>query len=141
MAILLLLGLLVAAAEHASNVAAGTLDAVSGTVGDALGAVSNTGDGAVHSTSAGDVGGGVTTAVVLALAFGAVDALLGGEVADGLEKTALADLTGGEVVDAVLEGVDLLDAGDLCLVKVLWRWSVSDIMWEAVYQEHLRLAA
>jgi hypothetical protein len=35
-----------------------------------------------------------------------------------LEETALADLAGGEVVDAVLEGVDLLDAGYFALVEV-----------------------
>lgn len=59
----------------------------------------------------------VAPAVVLALALGAVDALLGDCVADGLQQAVLAKLAGDEVVDAVLELVDLLDAGDLGLVE------------------------
>lgn len=63
----------------------------------------------------------VAPAVVLALALSAVDALLGDGVADGLQQAVLAKLAGDEVVDAVLERVDLLDAGDLGLVEgVCW---------------------
>ena len=61
----------------------------------------------------------VATLVVLALALGAVDALLGGHVADGLGEAALPELAGDEVVHAVLESIDLLDAGDLGLVEVV----------------------
>lgn len=61
--------------------------------------------------------GCIAPAVILALALGAVDALLGDCVADGLQQAVLAKLAGDEVVDAVLELVDLLDAGDLGLVE------------------------
>lgn len=66
-------------------------------------------------------GGDVAALVVAALALGAVDALLGRHIADGLGEAALADLTGDEVVDAVLEGVDLLYACDFGLVEVFCR--------------------
>lgn len=41
----------------------------------------------------------------------------------------MADLAGGEVVDAVLKGVDLVDTGDFTLVEVLCgeEWSVSKV--------------
>jgi hypothetical protein len=37
-----------------------------------------------------------------------------------LEQTSLADLTGGEIVNAVLESVDLFDASDFGLVEVFY---------------------
>lgn len=72
----------------------------------------------IHGRRAGNVLRCVATLVVLALSLGAVDALLGGHVSDGLEETALADLACGEVVHAVLESIDLLDARYFCLVEV-----------------------
>lgn len=65
------------------------------------------------SQSAGYAIGHVPALVVLALALGTVHALLRCEVTDGLQKTALADLAGDEAVDAILQGIDLLDACDL----------------------------
>lgn len=44
----------------------------------------------------------VAAIVTLALSLGSVDTLLGRQVADGLQKTALADLAAGEVVDTIL---------------------------------------
>lgn len=61
--------------------------------------------------------GRVAPVLVLALALGAVDALLGEGVPDGLEEAVLADLAGDEAVDAVLEVVDLLVARDLGLAQ------------------------
>jgi hypothetical protein len=116
---LLLSLLLLAAAKHAADVASSTLDALGGLAGDGLAAVGDARAGAVHGAGAGDSAGDVAAFVVLALALSAVDALLGGHVADGLEEAALTDLAGDEVVDAVLEVVDLIDAGDLGLVEVL----------------------
>jgi len=113
---LLLLGLALAGtAEEAANVAAGALQALGGLASDGLAAVGDAAAGLVQGAGARDGGGDVTALLVLALALGAVDALLGGHVADGLEEAALADLTPDEVVDAILEGVDLFDSGDLGL--------------------------
>ena len=58
--------------------------------------------------------------MVLALTLDAVEALARGHVADGLGDAALAYLAGDEIVDAVLEGVDLGDAGYFCFVEVFW---------------------
>ena len=67
---------------------------------------------------AGDgAGRAVRPLVVLAAALGAVDALLGQGVADGLQHAALAHLAADEVVDAVLGFVDGLEAGDFGLVE------------------------
>lgn len=118
--LLLLALLLLAAAEQAANGTASALGAVARHAGGALCTVSDARDAAVHGAGAGDVRGRVAAVLALALALGAVGALLGGEVADGLQEAALADLPADEVVDAVLEGVDLLDARDLGLVEVFW---------------------
>jgi hypothetical protein len=58
--------------------------------------------------------------IIFAAAFGAVDAFLRDCVAEGLCEAALADLPGDEAVDAVLELVDLGDAGDFGFVEVFW---------------------
>ncbi len=58
--------------------------------------------------------------LVLAVPLGAVDALLGHEVADGLADAALADLRRDGPVQAVLDLVDVLVARDLGLVEVIW---------------------
>lgn len=67
----------------------------------------------------------VATVFVLALPLGAVDALLGYGVPDGLEQAALADLAGHEVVHAVLEIVDGLDARDFGLAESICVWSIT----------------
>lgn len=59
----------------------------------------------------------ITPVLVFTLALGAVDAFLGEGIADGREKTVLADLAGDEAVHAVLEGVDLFDACYFGLVE------------------------
>lgn len=59
----------------------------------------------------------IVSVVVFALALGAVDAFLGEGVAHGCEQTILADLAGNETVDAVLKGIDLLDACYFGLVE------------------------
>lgn len=115
--LLLLLGLASTAAKQATDEAASALDALSGLAGNGLAALSHTAARLVQRTRAGNSGGHVAALVILALALGAVDALLGDHIANGLEETALADLAGSEVVHAVLESVDLLDAGDLALVE------------------------
>jgi len=56
--------------------------------------------------------------VVLAAAFGTVDALFGDGITEGLCEPSLADLAADEVVYAVLEVVDLVDACDLGLVEL-----------------------
>lgn len=56
--------------------------------------------------------------LVLAASLGAVDALLRSQVADGLSEPALAYLAADEVVDAVLEVIDLIYAGDLRLLEL-----------------------
>lgn len=119
----LLLLLLLAAAKEAADVAASALDAVGSRAGDGLAAVGDATGGGVDGAGARDGGRDVAALVVLALTLGAVDALLGGEVADGLKEAALADLAGCEVVDAVLEGVDLFDAGHLGLAEGVWKFT------------------
>lgn len=88
------------------------------TFSGALSTTNNSVRRAVQRTSTGRILVDVATIVALALSLGSVDALLGRQVADGLQKTALADLATGEVVDAILEVVDLLDASDFGLVEV-----------------------
>lgn len=63
-----------------------------------------------------DVGWEVASLLVLAFALGTVNALLGHSIADRLEQAALAYLPGRQVVYAILEVVDLLDARNLGLV-------------------------
>jgi hypothetical protein len=58
------------------------------------------------------------TLIVLSTSLGPVDTFLGCHVADGLEEAALADLAADEIVDAVLELVDLIDAGNFGLVEL-----------------------
>lgn len=100
--------LLLATAKQPPNSAANSLTAID----DSTSCV-------IHGRRTGDILGCVATLVVFALSLGTVDALLGGHISDGLEETALADLTGGEVVDAVLESIDLFDARYFCLVEVV----------------------
>ena len=57
---------------------------------------------------------------VLATPLSAVDTLLGEGIADGLGDAAFAELAADEVVDAVLEVVDLVDAGDFGFVELFW---------------------
>jgi hypothetical protein len=59
----------------------------------------------------------MTYGVILAAALSTVHALFGESVADALQGTALTELAGDKVVDAVLGLVDGLDAGDLGLVE------------------------
>ena len=102
-----------------SQQAAGTLQAARGGTGDLLSSLRRTTNDCVTALGKrAGLFGRVATFVVLALALGAVDALPGGHVADGLGEATLPDLAGDEVVDAVLKGIDLLDAGDLGLVEV-----------------------
>lgn len=53
--------------------------------------------------------------------LGAVDSLFGERVAYGLSETAFTELAADEVVDAVLEVVNLVDAGDFCFVEFFCR--------------------
>jgi hypothetical protein len=68
----------------------------------ALSAANNSVRRAVHRSSTRRILVDVTTIVALALSLGSVDALLRRQVADGLQKTALADLATGKIVDAIL---------------------------------------
>ena len=99
-------------AHKPANEATGTLDTALDGTGRGLAALRNRAGHVVGRA------GRVLAVVALALALDAVHALARGHVADGLREAALADLAGHEVVDAVLQGVDLLDAGDLGLVEV-----------------------
>lgn len=117
--LLLRIGLSSAAAKQATDEAASALDAVGGLAGNGLAALSDTAARLVQRTRARDGSGHVAALVVLALALGAVDTLLGNHIANGLEETALTDLAGGEVVHAILESVDLLDTGDLALIECI----------------------
>lgn len=56
--------------------------------------------------------------VVLAATLSTVDALFGDGITEGLCESSLADLAADEVVYAVLEVVDLVDACDLGLVEL-----------------------
>jgi hypothetical protein len=115
---LLLLRLI--ASEHTANEVARALDAISSLVSNGLAAVCDSTDGTVGCLGAGKVGRRVAALVVLALALGAVETLLGGKVADWLKESALTNLPGGQVVHAILQSVDLVNASDLCLVEVLY---------------------
>lgn len=108
--------LLLASSKGTTEEPSSALDAVSGAAHDGLAAVGHGGGGVTGSLGPGDGRGHVAAVLVFALALGAVDALLGREVRHGLQEASLADLGGGDVVHAVLEGVDLLDARDLGLV-------------------------
>lgn len=114
--LLVLVVLLFTAAKHATDKVAGALDTLGGLGTGRLAAIGDAADGGVGGGGTGDARVGVVALVVLALSLGAGHALLGTEVADRLEETALAELAGGEVVDAVLQVVDLVDASDLGLV-------------------------
>ena len=83
------------------------------TTGDSLSGTFRAAHGRVRNAAA------VGAAVVFAAALCAVNALLAESVADGLQQATFADLAGGEVVDAVLEVVDLVDAGDFGLVEAV----------------------
>ena len=105
--LVLVLALLVSATE--AQVAARALETRGSRTSDILAALRYTRRGVGQILLAGDV----APVVALALTLSTVGALLGGEVADGLEQTALSELAGCETVDAVLELVDLVDARDL----------------------------
>jgi len=66
-----------------------------------------------------------TTLVVLALSLTASEDLLAGEVAHTFEQAALAELPRYAFVYAILDGIDVLVAGDLGLVEVVWVGNVS----------------
>lgn len=103
--------LLLPAAKQPADVATGRLATVDEAPADLHAPLGERVDDAPRG--AGRIG----PTVVLALALGAVDALLGDGVADGLQQAVLAELAGHEVVDAVLQLVDLLDARHLGLVE------------------------
>lgn len=59
----------------------------------------------------------IRTIGVFTTTLGTVDAFLARHVADRLQQTALANLAGDEAVHAVLQGIDLFDAGDFGFVE------------------------
>ena len=63
--------------------------------------------------------GNIAAIRIFSLSLGAVGTLLGGQITNGLQNASLAKLTGRQVVHAILESVDLLDAGDFGLVEIL----------------------
>jgi hypothetical protein len=87
-------------------------------LGSTLSTTNNSIGSAVHGARTRSILVHVAAIIVLALSLGSVDAFLGSKVADGLEEAALADLAGGEVVNAILESVYLFDACDFGLVEV-----------------------
>lgn len=94
--LLLLLPLaLLPAAKGTADIPASALDARPDRAGDALPALGGTANSVTGRLAAGDRRRHVAALVVLALALGAVDTLLGGLVGDGLEEAALAELAGG----------------------------------------------
>lgn len=114
--LLLLCLLLLASSKGTAEEPSSALDAASGAVRDGLATIGDGGGSVADGLGPGDGRGHVAAVIVLALALGAVDALLRGEVRHGLQESPLAELGCGEVVHSVLEGVDLLDARDLGLV-------------------------
>lgn len=66
----------------------------------------------------------IASFVVFALAFHAVDALFTGQVADGLEESTLANLSADEIVHAILEMINLINACNFCFAECVWCMSV-----------------
>jgi len=121
----LLLTTLLLPTPHPAQVSSGTLNTSRNTLARTLDASRNTTRTALHAVrSALSVSAQRSrtldrvAVLVLAAALGAVDAFLREGVADGLCEAAFADLARDEAVYAVLEVVDLVDAGDFGLVEV-----------------------
>jgi hypothetical protein len=106
--------LLTLSAPHTSKVSSSILRTTSNAANAALHAISGTLSVSTKRSLALD---GLAR-LIFATAFGAVDAFLGDCVTEGLSEAAFADLARYEAVDAVLEVVDLFDAGDFRLVEV-----------------------
>jgi hypothetical protein len=94
--------LLLATAKQSTNSVSNTLAYALETFSGALSTTNNSIRRAVQCTSTRCFFVDVAAIVALALSLGSVDALLGRQVADGLQKTALADLAAGKVVYAIL---------------------------------------
>ena len=62
----------------------------------------------------------IATIVVIALAFGARHDFLGGQIADSFKKSSLAELASDTLVDAVLNGINILVASDFCLGELIY---------------------
>lgn len=60
------------------------------------------------------------TLIILSPALGPVDTFLADQVSSGLCEASLADLVAHEIVDAVLELVDWLDAGYFGLAESVY---------------------
>ena len=98
--------------KGASQIAPCTFHTRSCRAGHVLAALCGARDGV------GGPGRNVAAILVFTLSLSAVGTLLGGNIANGLEEASLADLASHEVVHAILEGVDLLDASDFGLVEI-----------------------
>jgi hypothetical protein len=94
--------LLLATAKQSANSVTNTLAYTLETFSGALSTTNNSIRRAVQCTRTRCIFVDVAAIVTLALSLGSVDTLLGRQVADGLQKTALADLATGEVVDTIL---------------------------------------
>lgn len=102
-------------AKHAPN----TRSPSRGCISNSLSALSSPTDHGITALRDGPGAlGDITPFVVAAFVLGPVNALRRGNVTDGLAKTSLAKLASGQVVNVILDGVDLLVAGYLCLVEV-----------------------
>lgn len=99
------------ATKHAANISSSALRSRPHRVAGALRILCDRVDNSRRLAAIGAV-------CVLATALGAVDTLLANHVAQGLQHAAFADLSGGEVVHAVLKRINLFDAGDLGLVEL-----------------------
>lgn len=111
---LLLLLLSLAATKHASNVSTSTLRAASNTACTSFHTICST----LSITTQWSLTLNRVSLVVLAATLSTVDALFGDGITEGLCESSLADLAADEVVYAVLEVVDLVDACDLGLVEL-----------------------
>lgn len=101
--------------KQPSNRSSSTLPSIQNTTSDRLPSLSNGVDDRARRATH------VVPLVIFTLALGAVDAFFGKGVAHGCEHTILTDLAGNETVDAILEGIDLLDACYFGLVEGVWR--------------------
>lgn len=101
-------------AEHTTNTVRTTLGSTRSLLSTSSQAANNSVASCGHRASRL---GNVATLIIPTAALSTVDSLAGKKVSDGLAETALANLAGNEVVDAVLERVDLLDARHLRLVE------------------------
>ena len=111
---LLLLLLSLASTKHASNVSTSTLRAASNTARTSLHTICST----LSIPTQWSLTLNRVSLVVLAAALSTIDTLFGDGITQGLCESSLADLAADEVVYAVLEVVDLVDACDLGLVEL-----------------------